>query len=77
MILSADGETLREVLKKAKARDMAVSIYTEELFTTYNDIDNRAEIAKHKTEELNLVGICICGMKNPLDRITKGIAMHK
>lgn len=77
MILSADGEALREVLKKASQREMAVSIYTEELFTTYNDEDNRAEVRKHKTDELNLVGIAVRGPKNPLDRITKGLEMHR
>lgn len=77
MILSADGETLREVMKKATAREMAISIYTEELFGTYNDADNRAEVKKHKTNDLNLVGIAIRGAKNPLDRITKGLEMNK
>lgn len=77
MILSADGETLREVMKKATARERAISIYTEELFGTYNDADNRAEVKKHKTNDLNLVGIAIRGAKNPLDRITKGLEMHK
>lgn len=77
MILSADGDTLREVLKKAVSREMAVSVYTEELFGTYNDVDNRAAVSRQKTDELNLVGIAIYGAKNPLDRITKGLEMHK
>lgn len=77
MILSADGDTLREVLKKAVSREMAVSVYTEELFGTYNDVDNRAAVSRKKTDELNLVGIAIYGAKNPLDRITKGLEMHK
>lgn len=77
MILSADGGTLREVLKKAVSREMAVSVYTEELFGTYNDVDNRAAVSRQKTDELNLVGIAIYGAKNPLDRITKGLEMHK
>lgn len=76
MILSADGDTLREVLKRAIAREMAVSIYTEELFTTYNDTDNRAAVGRCKADELNLVGIAIRGARNPLDRITKELAMH-
>lgn len=77
MIHSASGEILNTIMKKAKAKDMAVSIYTEELFNTYNDEDNRAELAKHSTDELNLVGIAIRGKKNPLDKLTKGIALHK
>lgn len=77
MILSASGEKLSEVMQKATEKGMAVSIYTKELFSTYNDEDNRAEIIRHPTSELDLVGIAIRGAKNPVDRITKGIEMHK
>lgn len=77
MIHSATKEQLLEVMKKAKEKEMAVAIYTHELFTTYNDEDNRAEVAKHTTDTLDLVGIAIRGKKNPLDRITKEIPMHK
>ena len=44
MILSASAEKLSEVMRKATEKGMAVSIYTKELFSTYNDEDNRAEI---------------------------------
>lgn len=77
MILSASSEKLSEVMQKATEKGMAVSIYTKELFSTYNDEDNRAEVIRHPTSELDLVGIAICGAKNPVDRITKGIEMHK
>ncbi|MDO4251558.1 MAG: DUF2000 family protein, partial [Moraxella sp.] len=63
-------------LQSANQKEMAVAIYTEELFKTYNDVDNRAEIAKHKTSNLNLVGIAIRGKKNAVDKLTKGIALH-
>jgi len=76
-IHTATGEQIMDIMKNAKSREMAVSIYTKELFSTYNDDDNRAEIAQHRTEELDLVGIAIRGKKNPLDRITKGITMHE
>lgn len=77
MILSASSEKLSEVMQKATEKGMAVSIYTKELFSTYNDEDNRAEVIRHPTSELDLVGIAIRGAKNPVDRITKGIEMHK
>lgn len=77
MILSASAEKLSDVMQKATQKGMAVSIYTKELFSTYNDEDNRAEVIKHHTSELDLVGIAIRGAKNPLDRITKGIGMHR
>jgi hypothetical protein len=56
---------------------MAIAIYTKELFGTFNDADNRAVVAKYNTDDLNLVGIGIRGKKNALDRLTKGIPLHK
>ena len=64
--------------RKASTRDdIACAIYTEELFDTYNDEDNRAEVAKHVTSDLNLVGVALWGKKNPVDRLTKGLPMHE
>lgn len=77
MILSATAEELSTVLEKVNARDdVDASIYTHELFETYNDEDNRAEVARHATEDLDLVGIALCGKKNAVDRITKHLPMH-
>lgn len=77
MIHTGSGEQMKELLKKALAKDCVMTIYTEELFHTYNDEDNRAMIAKFGTEELNLVGIGIRGKKNHVDRLTKGFELHK
>lgn len=77
MIHTANVDQLRDIMKKAIEKEMAVTIYTNELFTTYNDEDNRTEIAKYTTDKLDLVGIGIRGKKNPLDRITKSIDMHR
>lgn len=77
MIHSASGEQMKELLQKAFAKDVVISIFTEELFGTYNDADNRAMVAQFKTEDLNLVGIAIFGKKNHVDRLLKGFAMHR
>lgn len=77
MIYSASGEQLRELLTKALAKDVVISIFTSELFGTYNDRDNRASVAKFGTQALDLVGIGIRGKKNHVDRLFKGIALHK
>lgn len=77
MIHTASKEALKTLLQKAKEKEMEVAIYTKELFDTFNDADNRAMVAKYDTEDLNLVGIGIRGKKNSLDRLTKGIPLHK
>ena len=77
VILTADSEKLKEVMQKATALGMEVAIYTKELFTTFNDEDNRAAVKRFKTDELDLAGIAIRGLRNQLDRITKGLEMHR
>lgn len=77
MIHSATGEQMKELLQKALTKDVVITIYTEELFKTYNDEDNRAMVANFKTDELNLVGIGVRGKKNHVDRLLKGFELHK
>lgn len=77
MIHSASGEKMKELLKKALTKEVVISIFTEELFETFNDEDNRASVAKFGTNELNLVGIGIRGKKNHVDKLLKGFDLHK
>lgn len=77
MIHSATGEQMKELLQKALNKEAVIAIYTEELFKTYNDEDNRAMVAQFTTQELNLVGIGIRGKKNHVDRLLKGFYLHK
>lgn len=77
MIYSASGEQMRDLLQKALSKDVVTAIFTEELFKTYNDEDNRASVAQFKTDQLNLAGIGIRGKKNHVDRLLKGFDLHK
>ncbi|HWR38223.1 MAG TPA: DUF2000 domain-containing protein [Patescibacteria group bacterium] len=76
MIYSATGEQLKELLRKALSKEVTMAIYTEELFNTYNDVDNRAKLAEFDTGDLNLAGIGMVGKKNHVDRLTKGLSLH-
>jgi hypothetical protein len=77
MIYSANGEQIKDLLKKALSKEVHMTIYTEEIFKTYNDKDNRAKVAEYKTDDLNLVGIGVIGKKNHVDRLTKGLGLHE
>jgi hypothetical protein len=76
MVYSASGEEMKEILKKALTKEVNMTIYTEELFKTYNDEENRASVGSYKTEELNLVGIGMIGKKNHVGRLTKGLSLQ-
>ncbi len=76
MIYSASSQELKEILKKALTKEVEMTIYTEEIFKTYNDVDNRAKVAEYKTDDLNLVGIGMIGKKNHVNKLTKGLNLH-
>ncbi|GMA97766.1 DUF2000 domain-containing protein [Pelosinus sp. IPA-1] len=76
VVYSASGEEMKEVLKKALTKEVNINIYTEELFKTFNDEDNRTKVAEYKTDDLNLVGIGMIGKKNHVSKLAKGLKLH-
>lgn len=77
IILTANAALLRSARAKAAARDdVALAVYTRELFSTSHDAANRAAVAAVATADLDLVGIALRGPKNVVDRIVKGAAFH-
>lgn len=77
MVFATDAGGLRRTLDRALARSMVPAIYTEELFTTGNDIDNRAAVAAVAQADLNLVGVAFRGPRRDVDKVTKGLTLHR
>jgi hypothetical protein len=70
------GATLAELARthqRAITRDLRVAIYTEKLFKTTDDIANRAEVALHATEALDLVGLGLHADRKTIDKVTGGL----
>lgn len=76
LVYSASKEEMKEILSKAVNREIEISIYNEEMFSTNNDVDNRAMIEKYATEEIEPVGLGLCGKKNHIDRTLHGYKLH-
>jgi hypothetical protein len=57
-------------------RSLPTMIYTEELFSTGNDDDNRAAVQAVAAGELNLVGVAVHGPRNAVDKVFKGAKLH-
>lgn len=77
MVLTADAGLLGRARAKAAARDdIALVIYTRDLFTTSHDAANRAAVAGVGAADLDLVGIAVRGPRNAVDRIVKGAVFH-
>ncbi len=76
MVLSATAEQLAAARAKAVGQEMAVAVYTSELFSTYHDAANRAAVATVAGADLDLVGIAVRGPRNGVDRIVKKMRKH-
>lgn len=76
LVYSANREEMKAILGKAVNREIEISIYNEEMFSTNNDVDNRAMIEKYATEEIEPVGLGLCGKKQHVDKTLHGYKLH-
>ena len=76
LVLVGSAETLVAAHGRAVGRELPMSIFTADLFSTGNDADNRAAVASVRTGDLDLVGIALRGPRNAVDRVLKGARMH-
>jgi hypothetical protein len=77
MIYAAEAEKMRTIYDRAHSRQIEFSIFTEDLFATSNDIDNRLAVAAKPEPELQLVGLAFRTDKKIADKILKGVSLHK
>lgn len=76
LVLTGDRELLTTAHSRARARGLAMSIFTSDLFSTGNDRDNRAAVRAVPREKLDLVGLAVHGPRNAVDKVFKGARMH-
>lgn len=76
LVLEASGEMLATAHARALARGVHLAVFTDALFATGNDRDNRAALRAVTTQQLDLAGIAVYGARNAVDKVTKGTRMH-
>jgi hypothetical protein len=76
VVLAADRPGIRRAFDRASSRQLLMSLYTEDLFATGNDVDNRAAVKNVKTTDLALVGIAIAGDRRNVDKALDKLALH-
>ena len=77
MVFEASGEELARTRLRALSRDLTISVFTRELFATGNDDDNRAAVAAVAADELDLVGLAMHADRKLVDKVVKGLALHR
>jgi hypothetical protein len=76
LVYAGDGHGVRRAFLRAVGRDLSVSVYTNDLFTTGNDVDNRAAIVSVPTEELDVAGFAVAGERKQVDKVFDKLKFH-
>jgi hypothetical protein len=76
LIFATDAEMLRRIHERALRREVQAAIYTEDIFTTNNDEDNRAVVRDIEVDKLSLVGLALRADAKVVDKIMKGASLH-
>jgi len=76
LMFVADTARLRQIYERAMRRGVSIAIFTEELFATNNDEDNRAAVRAVEGDKLRLVGLAMRADRRLVDKIVKGAALH-
>jgi hypothetical protein len=77
MVFEADADGLRAAWQRAAERPVSVAVFTDDLFGTGNDDDNRAAVKAVEAEKLALAGLAIYGRRNDVDKIVRGLSLHR
>jgi hypothetical protein len=72
----ADGTTLHPARERAARRDVALALYTADMFETGNDDDNRAAVRAVATADLDLVGLALRAPHRDADAVLRGLQRH-
>ncbi|MBL1100197.1 DUF2000 domain-containing protein [Streptomyces coffeae] len=76
VVYAADSPALTRTHTRALSRGLTTALYTEELFTTDNEDDNRATVRAVAADDLRLVGLAVYGPRNAVDKVTKALKLH-
>jgi len=77
LVFAGTAAQLRKAHRRALERGVTLCVYPEELFSTFNDEDNRAVVRKIATEELSLAGLSVYGTRADVDAALKGLSLHR
>jgi hypothetical protein len=76
LVYTGDGAALARARARALERDLAVAVYTSDMFRTDNDEDNRAVVRAVPAERLELAGVAVHGARGQVDRALDGLRLH-
>ena len=76
LVYAGEGAAVTRAFGRAQARSLATAVFTDDLFATGNDADNRAAVAKVATGDLSLAGFAIVGDRRDVDKALDKLKLH-
>jgi hypothetical protein len=76
LVFAGSAEQLRRAYERLRAGALRFSVFTDDLFATGNDGDNRAAVKAVRSEDLRLAGMALRGDRKAVDKALKGLSLH-
>ena len=76
LVFEAGATKLQTIRERAERRGVTLAIYTNEMFATGNDEDNRAAVRAVATGDLDLVGVALRAPHRDADAVLRGLERH-
>lgn len=76
-VYEASAEKLRRAFDRARQREVTVSVFTDELFSTSHDAANRAAVKAVTEPALSLVGMAFRAERKTADKVVDGLSFHR
>ena len=76
LVFESAAPGLATVLERTRSRGVECSIFTQDMFGTGNDTDNRAAVARVAYAALDLAGLAFHAERRVADKILKGVSLH-
>jgi hypothetical protein len=76
LVFAADAAAVGAAYDRLMAVGLRAAIFTEELFSTGNDVDNRAVVKATPRDSLHLVGFAFRAPRKAADKVLAGLKLH-
>lgn len=77
LVFAGNAEQLRRAYDRLRDGGLRFAVFTDDLFATGNDGDNRAAVKAVRSEDLRLTGMALRGERKAIDKALKGLSLHR
>lgn len=77
LVFGASADEMARTVERGRSRGIAFSIFTQDLFNTFNDVDNRAAVAGVAATDLDVAGIAFRVDRKIAGKVLKGLKLLK